>query len=156
MLLGNLPTGWQHGLCIGIADRTARGADLGAVAALAAGGALLLVFGSGLAVAALALASAAPPGDRRDLGTAIDAAEEALALMRREHLRSLLAEQHDTLGRLHWAAGDRALGLEHARMSIEVLEDVGYIEHDDEHLPRLLGTYGEPGVLGAGGAMGGR
>ncbi len=30
MLLGNLPTGWQHGLCIGIADRTARGADLGA------------------------------------------------------------------------------------------------------------------------------
>ncbi len=121
-------------------------------------------------VKALALASASAPAStsapatatsggerrRRGLETAIGMAEEALALMREEQLRSLLAEQHDTLGRLHWAAGDRALGLEHARMSIEVLEDVGYIEHDDAHLPRLLRTYGEPGMLGSGGAMGGR
>lgn len=91
-------------------------------------------------------------GRGKDLRGAIEMAEEGLALVRREELRGLYAEQHDTLGRLYWAAGDRALGIEHARISLEVLEDVGYIEHDDAHLPRLLGTYGELGVGSSSGA----
>ncbi|KAK7755497.1 hypothetical protein SLS62_002429 [Diatrype stigma] len=92
------------------------------------------------------------PSPGRDVRGAIEMAEEVLALVRREELRGLYAEQHDTLGRLYWAAGDRALGLEHARISLEVLEDVGYIEHDDAHLPKLLGTYGELGVGSSSGA----
>ena len=91
------------------------------------------------------------------LASAIERAEEVLALTRAEELRSLYAEQHDALGRLYWAAGDRALAVEHARMSLEVLEDVGYVAHDPSHLPRLLGTYGELGSGRGGGALrGGR
>ena len=87
------------------------------------------------------------------LAEAIEMAEETLALTRAEELRSLYAEQHDALGRLYWAAGDRALAVEHARMSLEVLEDVGYVAHDASHLPRLLGTYGRLGSGSGGSAL---
>ena len=87
------------------------------------------------------------------LAQAISHAEEALALTRAEELRSLYAEQHDALGRLYWAAGDRELAVDHARLSLEVLEDVGYVAHDPAHLPRLLSTYGRLGV-GGGSALG--
>ena len=81
----------------------------------------------------------------RDQFHAIAMAGEALQLMQVEELRSLYAEQYDTLGRLYWAAGDKEAAVEHARISLEVLEDVGYVEHDPSHLPRLLATYGELG-----------
>ena len=96
-------------------------------------------------------------GDSKDraqrLADAISHAEEALSLARAEELRSLYAEQHDALGRLYWAAGDRELAVEHARLSLEVLEQVGYVAHDPAHLPRLLRTYGRLGV-GGGSAVG--
>ncbi|RYP67269.1 hypothetical protein DL771_007358 [Monosporascus sp. 5C6A] len=83
-----------------------------------------------------------------NLDRAIEMAHEVVVLVRREELRSLYAEQYDVLGRLYWAAGDRARAVAHARLSLKALEDIGYIEPDEEHLPKLLATYGEAGSGG--------
>lgn len=81
----------------------------------------------------------------KNLDKAIEMAHEVVVLVRREELRSLYAEQYDALGRLYWAAGDQARGVAHARLGLKALEDIGYIEPDEEHLPKLLATYGEAG-----------
>ncbi|RYP04755.1 hypothetical protein DL765_010073 [Monosporascus sp. GIB2] len=81
----------------------------------------------------------------KSLDRAIEMAHEVVALVHREELRSLYAEQYDALGRLYWAAGDRARGVAHARLSLKALKDIGYVEPDEEHLPKLLATYGEAG-----------
>ncbi|KAI1500179.1 hypothetical protein F5X99DRAFT_410330 [Biscogniauxia marginata] len=76
--------------------------------------------------------------DARDGTKAVKMTHEVLELLRAEELQSLYASQYELLARLYWKAGDNETATKYARISLETLEDQGYLEPSSENLPALL------------------
>ncbi|KAI0827489.1 SET domain-containing protein [Hypoxylon sp. FL0890] len=72
---------------------------------------------------------------------AVKLTHEVLELMRAEELAPLYASQFEIMARLYWKAKDTKTGTKYAKMSIDTLVDLGYLEDSPEALPALLKTF---------------
>ncbi|KAH8890037.1 SET domain-containing protein [Thozetella sp. PMI_491] len=67
---------------------------------------------------------------------------EALELMRQEELFPMYSEQFENLARIYWAVGDWKMATQHARKSLDLLKEQGYIEgYNERHLASLLQSF---------------
>jgi hypothetical protein len=65
-------------------------------------------------------------------------AHEILALVEAEDIPTMVASQYEVIARLHWKARDTATATKYAQMSLDTLEDLGYIDQNPEDLSLLL------------------
>ncbi|KAI5856722.1 SET domain-containing protein [Durotheca rogersii] len=72
---------------------------------------------------------------------AVKLTQEVLDLMRIEGLVPLYSGQYEIMARLYWKAKDVKTATEYARMSLDTLVDLGYLEENPEALPALLKTF---------------
>jgi hypothetical protein len=61
--------------------------------------------------------------------------------MHSEDLFQMYAEQYENLGRIHWAAGDKAAGRQYAKKSLDLLQEMGYGSYDENQLNVLLDSF---------------
>lgn len=80
---------------------------------------------------------------------AIELTNEILQLMEAEELPLLMSEQFENLGRIYWASGDHANGERYARMSLNLLQEQGFIaEWQPSHLKMMLNDYEQDSLAG--------
>ncbi|ORY60961.1 uncharacterized protein BCR38DRAFT_497073 [Pseudomassariella vexata] len=81
--------------------------------------------------------------EARDGTMAVKLTHEVLRLARVERLEELIPEQYEILARIYWVAGDKESATKYAKMSLDVLEEQGYIDNRPEHLEVLLRSFDE-------------
>lgn len=59
-----------------------------------------------------------------------------------EELYPLYSEQYHTLARIYWLRKDGKNARKYAEMSLEILEEQGYIDSSPEHLEILMRSLG--------------
>jgi hypothetical protein len=72
---------------------------------------------------------------------AVRLAHEIIGLLKAEDLPSILASQYEVLARLYWKAHDTVTATKYARISLDTLEDLGYIDHNPDDLSLLLDDF---------------
>jgi len=75
---------------------------------------------------------------QRDGTRAVRLTHEILALVKAEDIPTMIASQYEILARLYFKANDIAAATKYAQMSLDTLDDLGYIDQRLEDLPLLL------------------
>ncbi|KAI3319475.1 SET domain-containing protein [Xylariaceae sp. AK1471] len=73
-----------------------------------------------------------------DGSVAVRLAHEILALVEAEDIPTMVASQYEVIARLYWKARDTATATKYAQMSLDTLEDLGYIDQNPDDLSLLL------------------